>query len=183
MNHLLPILLVILSGCSTQSTADQNSQPLPTVTANKVSPTRTYWPLDHVPKQSRIVLPGSPNYCITSCLNDSAVVNPITIDTGPALDVSHNYESVLMVTKRTRLWVQARLTKELFRHNWVAQTLGLLSSLSLSRTAFTKYQAPGFRFTTRLGIPDSDIFAEAEVALVPNQGLRLVSVKMQEDAE
>lgn len=185
MNYLSFILLVV-SSCSPPTTADQNIQPLPTTKASKNSLTRTYWPLDHTPQQNQTVLPGDPNYritVVTTCLNDSAVINPITTDTGPALDVSHNYESVLTVTKGTRLLEQVHLTKELFQHNQVAQALGPLTTLALSRTAFTKYQAPEFHFTTRLGVPDSDIFAEAEVALLPNQKLRLVSVKMPRESE
>lgn len=186
MNYLPLILLVLVAGCSAPTAADQNSQPLSAIAASKNSLPCTYWPLDHSPQQSQTMLPAPLSYritVITTCLNDSAVVNPITTDTGPALDVSHNYESVLTVARGKRLLAQVSLTKELFRHNQLAQSLGSLTTLSLSRTAFTKYQAPEFRFTTRLGVPDSDIFAEAEIALLPNQELRLASVNIPKEAE
>lgn len=187
MTHYLSLaLLIIFSSCSAPPSSGQNNPPAVVNAASKPFLPRTYWPLDHATQQSRTILPGFSKYCVTvvtTCLNDSAVVNPITTDTGPALDISHNYESVLTVALGTHPVVQARLTKELFRHNQTAQTLGPLASLSLSRTAFVKYRAPEFYFTTRLGVPDSDIFAEAEVAIAPSQQLRLVSVKLPEEAE
>jgi hypothetical protein len=180
MSYLPLVLLLAVSSCSAPSITNQ---PLP----KEKSPfARTYWPLDHASQQSQTVLHGIPTYritVVTACLNDSAVVNPITTDSGPALDISHNYESVLTITKGTRLLTQARLTKELFRHDQVAHTLGPLTALVLSRTAFVKYRASEFHFTTRLGVPDSDIFAEAEIALAPGQKLRLVSTKVPEEVE
>lgn len=183
MNYPYIILLAAFSSCSALSTTDQVSQ-LPQT--SKPPLPRTFWPLDDTPQKSQTILSGPLNYCVTvvtTCLNDSAVVNSIITDAGPADDVSHNYESVLTVSQGTRLLTQTHLTKELFQHNQVAQALGPLGTLSLSRTAFVKYRAPEFYFTTRLGVPDSDIFAEAEVALAPNQQLRLVSVKLPEEAD
>jgi hypothetical protein len=95
----------------------------------------------------------------------------VTLAAGPALAVSHNYVSEFTLTYGTHVWPRARLTKALFQNNPVAQTLGPLSELVLSRTEFVRYQAPEYRFDTRLGVPDSDLFVEAEVALPPNRGL------------
>lgn len=138
---------------------------------------RTYWPLDHDVDTQDTVLPGPDHYrvrVVTTCLNDSAVVNPITENAGPALEVSHNYQSELVVTRGRLPWGKATLTKALFRDHSVA--LGPLQELSLSRTAFARYLSGEFVFTTRLGVPDSDVFAEAEVGLVPAKALRLVKV-------
>jgi hypothetical protein len=138
---------------------------------------RTYWPLDHDVAARDTVLPGPDHYrvrVVTTCLNDSAVVNPITEDAGPALDVSHNYQSELVVTRGRLPWGKATLKKDLFRGQLVG--LGPLQELSLSRTAFARYRSGEFVFTTRLGVPDSDLFAEAEVGLVPAKGLRVIRV-------
>ena len=50
---------------------------------------------------------------VTTCLNDSAVVNSIVEDAGPALDVSHNYQSELFVFRGAKPWLHYRLTKSL----------------------------------------------------------------------
>lgn len=182
-NYSLPLLLAVLFGCTAPSTSDQINQP---IRASKPPLPRTYWPLDHTAQRSQTTLPGKPGYritVVTASLNDSAVVNPVTTDAGPELDISHNYESLLTVTQGKHLLTQARLSKALFRHERVAQTLGPLTTLALSRTTFVNYRAPEFYFTTRLGVPDSDMFAEAKVALAPNQQLRVVSLKMPKESE
>jgi hypothetical protein len=132
------------------------------------------------------VVPGLPQYRVTvstTCLNDSAVINPITLETGPALDVSHNYERDILITKNGRIWQKEHLTKALFQGNAVAELLGPLPGLKLSFTSFTGYKKPDLLFYTRLGVPNSDIFVEAEVALQPGKGLRLVNVREQEPLE
>ena len=147
---------------------------------------RTYWSLDTTVQRSDTVLRERVPYhirIVTTCLNDSAVVNPITLQTGPALDVSHNYQSDLYISRGQQPWLHERLTKALFRQNALVQTLGSLQELALSRTAFLTYQHGEFRFTTCLGVPDSDIFVEAEVAVIPEQGLQVVKVQQPEDGE
>ena len=144
---------------------------------------RTYWPLDYKVQKSDTLLPGQQAYHITvatTCLNDSAVINPITLDAGPALDVSHNYISDIYIARGKQPWQHERLTKTFFQDNSIMQKFGPLHELQLSRTAFLRYQHGEFCFYTRLGIPDSDIFMEAEVALTPTKGLRVISVKPQE---
>jgi hypothetical protein len=171
-----PNLGTISSATEVASVTDSVGKGLP----------RSYWPLDLVKKQSQIRL-TKPPHClvtvITECLNDSAVVNPITLDTGPGLDISHNYESSIYIAPASHARQHERLSKAIFKYNPIAQKLGPLSTLVLSHTAFVGYQAPEFRFTTRLGVPDSDIFVEGEVALIPNQGLHLVTVHEQAGLE
>lgn len=178
------MLVAFACSCSKHESSSQRADVQHRISENKATSskalTRLYWPLDHTPQQKQTVLPGFPQYrvmVITTCLNDSAVSNPITLDTGPALDVSHNYESDLLVSKNGRPWQRARLTKAIFQGNAAAQKLGPLASLALSSTAFLAYKKPDFLFYTRLGIPDSDVFVEATVALQPDKGLRLVEVR------
>jgi hypothetical protein len=184
---LLLFLLSIVSGCPSTTTSEgsksrqiedsslssQPSQPILT---------RTYWPLDYIVQRHNTIVHELSHYRVTvttNCLNDSSVINLVTADVGTALDVSHNYESLLSVERGTVVWKQGRLTKQIFQHDSLAQKLGPLATLVLSHTSFTRYRAPNFYFTTRLGVPDSDIFIEAEVALMPNSKLRLVKVRKQ----
>jgi hypothetical protein len=189
MKRLFPILLFVLASCSAPTTPAQKASlegpPPPAAATSPAALPRTYWALDYTAQRNQPLVAGSPPCriaVVTTCLNDSAVVNPVTLAIGPGLDVSHNYASELTLTHGTHVWQRARLTKELFRTNPVAQTLGPLSELVLSRTEFVRYQAPEYRFATRLGVPDSDLFVEAEVALTPNRGLRVVSVREQEQS-
>lgn len=184
---ILPILLLITSSCSSTATpeageARRNKEfPLAPRSSRPILP-HAYWPLDYTVQRHQTTVPGPSHYrvaVVTKCLNDSAVVNQVTSDKGPALDVSHNYESILSVYREAGVWQQARLTKQLFKHDALAQKLGLLSTLALSHTAFEKYKAPDFYFVTQLGVPDSDIFIEGEIALTPNKGIRLVKVREQ----
>lgn len=125
-------------------------------------------------------LPGRDRYrvqVVTTCLNDSAVVNSIVEDAGPALDVSHNYQSELFVFRGAKPWLHYRLTKSLFAGHPATKQLGTVQEWTLSQTAFLAHRQGQFRFSTRLGIPDSDIFVEAEVAVSPTQGLQIVSVQ------
>lgn len=190
---LAPLLWFAFTACSSPSLPHATGRAPEEALATKshtVNPTplpRTYWALDTATQKSDTLLAGQPPYhirVITTCLNDSAVVNRIRLDTGPALDVSHNYVSELLISQRQQPWLHERLTKALFQQNALVQTLGPLQELALSRTAFLAYAHGQFRFTTRLGVPDSDIFVEAEVAVIPGRGVQLVQVQRPpEEAE
>jgi hypothetical protein len=176
----LSLLLLVVQGCTQCTPADRRT--LEASTAGPIPPAearRTYWPLDHEVAQWDTLLPGPDRYrvgVLTSCLNDSAVVNPITEDAGPALDVSHNYQSELTISHGRLPWAKATLTKALFRDQPVVQRLSPLHQLALSRTTFVRYRAGEFVFATRLGIPDSDLFVEAEVGFLPANGLHVIRV-------
>ncbi|GAB3738948.1 hypothetical protein GCM10027594_19320 [Hymenobacter agri] len=138
--------------------------------------------MDTTVERRDTLLPGRDHYrvrVVTACLNDSAVINAVVEEGKTVLDVSHNYRSDLLVTRNGQDWAHARLTKALFATNSVAQGLGPLHEWHLSRTAFVRRQQNDFVFYTRLSIPDSDIFVEAEVALAPPAALRVVRVREQ----
>ncbi|MBO0357058.1 DUF4738 domain-containing protein [Hymenobacter sp. BT186] len=172
------LAVVTASGCTSP---DQTSQDQLTIVQRpKATPRRMYWPLDSVVERRDTLLPGPERYrvqVVTTCLNDSAVVNHIVEDAGPALDVSHNYQSELFVFRGDKPWLHQRLTKALFADNPIAKQLGSAQEWALSRTAFVGCQQGKFRFYTRLGVPDSDVFMEAQVALSPTQGLQVISVQ------
>ncbi|MBJ6146416.1 hypothetical protein [Hymenobacter sp. BT559] len=176
---LLFLALLAVAGCTS------SNHPASELSAVSQAPVttpvlrRTYWPLDHTIDRYDTLLPGRERYrvrVVTTCLNDSAVVDSITEDAGPALAISHNYQSDLTIAQGQQLWAHAQLTKTLFKDNPVAQELGPVQEWALSRTAFRRHQQGQFVFYTRLGIPDSDIFMEAEVALSPPNRLRLLNV-------
>ncbi|AHJ95455.1 hypothetical protein [Hymenobacter swuensis] len=174
------LALITASGCTSQDQAP--SEQLGTVQRPAATPAsrRTYWPVDSAVDRRNTSLPGPERYrvqVVTTCLNDSAVVNPIVEDSGPAQDVSHNYQSELFVFRGNKPWLHQRLTKGLFVGHPVAKQLGAVQEWALSRTTFLAHRQGQFLFSTRLGIPDSDIFVEAEVAVSPTQGLRIVSVR------
>jgi hypothetical protein len=192
MKQLIASVLVMLNvfGCASPDQPGNSTNDAPAVASDTVARStalrRTYWPTDYKVEKSDTTLLGREHYkvsVVTTCLNDSAVVNPITEDAGPALDVSHNYQSDLYVARGRQPWLHERLTKALFQDNPVAKGLGPLREWALSRTSFLGYQHGQFRFYTRLGIPDSDVFVEAEVALIPTKGLHIVSVREQESTE
>ncbi|RZK34216.1 MAG: hypothetical protein EOO61_13965 [Hymenobacter sp.] len=176
---MLFLVLLAIAGCTS---SDHPASELSAVSQAPVATSvlrRTYWPLDHTIDRYDTLLPGRERYrvrVVTTCLNDSAVVDSITEDAGPALAISHNYQSDLTIAQGQQLWAHAQLTKTLFKDNPVAQELGPVQEWALSRTAFRRHQQGQFVFYTRLGIPDSDIFMEAEVALSPPNRLRLLSV-------
>ena len=121
--------MLVTWSCSAPESSERHadSKAKPISATNTPSLPRLYWPLDHAKEQSQVIVPGLARYqvkVITTCLNDSAVVNPTTLDTGPALDVSHNYVSDLFLVKDGHVWQQRRLTKALLQGNAVAQTLG-----------------------------------------------------------
>lgn len=93
--------------------------------------------------------------------------------------MSHNYQSELVIGRGRLPWGKATLTKALFKDNPVALRLGPSHEWALSRTAFVRHQRGEFVFATRLGIPDSDVFVEAEVGMVPPKGLRVIKVSQQ----
>lgn len=177
---VLSLLLLVVLGCAYCTTPNHPASEAPI--AGPTPPTavrRTYWPLDHEVAQRDTLLPGPDHYrvrVVTRCLNDSAVVNPLTEDAGLALEVSHNYQSELTISRERLPWVKATLTKALFRDQPVVQQLGPLHQWALARTTFVRYQGGEFVFATRLGVPDSDIFVDAEVGLLPAKGLRIVRV-------
>lgn len=184
------VLLLGFTACSSPSSrkeeapVKEKAQVTDRLIARPTTLPRTYWSLDTSAQQSDTLLAGSPAYhirVVTTCLNDSAVVNRIGAGSGFALDVSHNYESDLSISRGQQPWLHERLTKAHFQQDTLVQTLGSLSELALSRTTFLAYTDGAFRFATRLGVPDSDLFVEAEVAVNPEQGLRIV--KVQEPAE
>jgi|GEM_PF-3569149 len=188
MKSLLQVAcFLVVTGCSSSSESIQNSaRPADAVPIAKAPLPHLYWPLDNALQRTRTVLPGLPRYEIvvtTKCLNDSSVINRTLLDEGPALDFSHNYESEISITRQGYAWQKATLTKALFQNNPQVRSIDSLAALSLSRTAFVRYKAPAFYFSTRIGVPDSDVFAEAEVSFVPSTGLRVVSVRGQEEAE
>jgi hypothetical protein len=191
MKALLVLLLPLLAAsCSNSDNSplhfDSQAQPLNVAGIHPKPLARLYWPLDHTREQKQTLVPALPHCRVmvtTICLNDSAVVNTTTLDTGSALDIAHNYESDLSIIKNGHVWQQERLTKALFEGNATAQALGPLSELTLSFTSFTGYKKPDFLFYTRLGVPDSDVFVEAEVALQPGKGLRLANVREQTPSE
>lgn len=190
MKHLLLVVPLVLLSCSAPAPSQRiNSSNEEAAVASLATPKslrHAYWPPDYDIQRSQAIVPGPAHYRVgvaTSCLNDSAVVNPVVLDEGSALDISHNYESLLSINRGATVWQRVRLTKALFQHDPRVRTLGPLSSLVISRTAFLKYRAPAFYFTTRLGAPDSDIFLEAEVALVPNEGLQVIKIKRQVEME
>jgi hypothetical protein len=116
-------------------------------------------------------------------LNDSAVLlSPVEGETSPDRLYAHNYQSRLAVTLGTQPWANATLSKALFRNHPALKSFVPLNELALSRTAFLRRQRGEFVFYTRLGVPDSDIFLEAEVALDPAKGVRVVKVT-EPDAE
>ena len=144
------------------------------------APRRTYWPLDSAVERRDTLLPGPERYrvrVVTTSLNDSAVVNSIVEDAGLALDVSHNYQSELFVFRGEKPWLHHRLTKTPFVVHPATKQLGAEQEWALSRTEFVAHRQGKFLFYTRLGIPDSDIFVEAEVALSPAHGLQVISVR------
>jgi hypothetical protein len=172
--------LLIVLGCAHCTPADRPALEAPT--AGRTPPPalrRTYWPLDHEVAQHDTLLPGPVPYrvcVVTSCLNDSAVVNPLTEDAGPVLDVSHNYQSELLILHGRSPWAKATLTKALFQDHPAARRLSPLSQLVLGRTRFVRCRGGEFVFTTRVGVPDSDLFIDAEVGLRPPQGLRILRI-------
>lgn len=184
---VLALIVLGLAGCTTPASPDHREDSAAQVPTAAAAPLpRTYWPLDTTVEQRDTVLAGRGRYhirVVTTCLNDSAVINPITSEAGPALAVSHNYQSELYVARGQQPWLHERLTKALFQHNPIAQSLDSVQNCALSRTAFLRYQHGEFRFYTRLSIPDSDIFVEAEVALMPGKGLRLVRVRPSEGSD
>jgi hypothetical protein len=187
MRSLLKVTLFLaVTGCSSTTESTQvGALPVATRAAKAPLP-RTYWPLDSASQRTRAVLQGPPRYEVvitTKCLNDSLVVNQILLDERPVLDFSHNYESEISITRQGRTWQKATLTKALFLNNARVRSIDPLSALSLSRTAFVRYEAPAFYFTTRIGVPDSDIFAEAEVSFLPSSGFRVVSIRKQREVE
>jgi hypothetical protein len=192
MKQLIASVLVLLNvvGCASPDHTANFTDESPVVATDAVAHSsalrRTYWPTDYKVEKSDTILPGREHYqvsVVTACLNDSAVVNPLTEDARQVLDVSHNYQSDLYVARGRKPWLHERLTKALFQDNPVAKGLGPWHEWVLSRTSFLSYQHGQFRFYTRLGIPDSDIFVEAEVALIPTKGLHVVSVREQESTE
>jgi hypothetical protein len=173
------LALLAVSSCTSVDRPPLNSPVAKQALAATPVIRRTYWPLDHAIEQHDTLLAGREHYqvrVITTCLNDSAVVNPSTENGEPLLDVSHNYQSDLTVARGQQPWRHARLTKDFFQDNPVAQKLGPSQEWRLSNTEFVRHQPGQFVFYTRVGIPDSDVFVEAEVALVSPDKLRLISV-------
>jgi hypothetical protein len=173
--------LLVATACTSpdRTPQKQHTTARPVV---KPAPRRFYWPLDKAVERQDTLLPGPQRYrvqVVTACLNDSAVVNSEADDAGPLLAVSHNYQSDLFVSRGAKPWLHQRLTKALFLGHPVAQRFAPAQEWALSHTAFLAYKQGEFRFYTRLAIPDSDLFVEAEVALTPAQGVRVVSIRPQ----
>lgn len=183
---LVPFFGLLVATAYTSPDRTLQEQPTARPVA-KPAPRRFYWPLDKAVERQDTLLPGPQRYrvqVVTACLNDSAVVNSASDDAGPLLAVSHNYQSDLLVFRGTKPWLHQRLTKALFLGHPVAQRFAPTQEWALSHTAFLAYKQGEFHFYTRLAIPDSDIFVEAEVALTPTQRVRIVSIRPQtEDAE
>jgi len=180
------LALFAVSSCTSADRLPLNSPVAKQALAAAPVVRRTYWLLDHAIEQHETLLAGREHYqvrVVTSCLNDSAVVNPSTENGEPLLDISHNYQSELTVARGQQPWGHARLTKDFFTNNLLAQKLGPSQEWLLSNTAFVRHQQGQFVFYTRVGIPDSDVFMEAEVALVPPDKLRLVSVRQPAQEE
>lgn len=174
------LALLAASGCTSpdQAPVERPNSVQPPVATSR--PRRTYWPLDSVVEQRDTLLPGPERYrvrVVTTSLNDSAIVHSIVEDAGPALDVSHNYQSELLVFRGEKPWLHHRLSKKLFVSHPATKQLGAEQEWALSRTEFVAHRQGKFLFYTRLGIPESDIFVEAEVALSPAQGLQIISVR------
>ena len=184
MKQLL-LLIFALAGVFGCSSPDQSAGSAPTATHEiPVSPIqpRFYYAVDTIVEQRDTLLPGRDHYrvrVVTTCLNDSAVVNSVIEEGRTVLDVSHNYQSDLFIMRDGQVLGRARLTKTLFANDSVARGLGPLQEWILSRTVYIQRQHDEFVFYTRLGIPDSDIFVEAEVALLPPASLRIVRVREQ----
>lgn len=148
MKQLIASVLVLLNvvGCASpdHTVNATNEAPIAIDTVAHTSALRrTYWPTDYKVEKSDTILPGREHYqvsVVTACLNDSAVVNPLTEDAGQVLDVSHNYQSDLYVAHGRNPWLHERLTKALFQDNPVAKGLGPLHEWALSRTSFLGYQ-------------------------------------------
>lgn len=182
MTYSTALLLALLavSSCTSADHPPLNSPVAKQALSATPVIRRTYWPLDQAIEQHDTLLAGREHYqvrVITTCLNDSAVINPSTENGEPLLDVSHNYQSDLTITRSQQAWGHARLTKDFFKDNLLVRKLGPSQEWMLSNTAFVQQQPRQFVFYTRVGIPDSDVFVEAQVALIPPDKLRLVSVR------
>ncbi|NVO32884.1 hypothetical protein [Hymenobacter lapidiphilus] len=183
MKQAVLFLLVVL-GCARCASPDPATSEAPAVPLPPApSSSSTYWPVDPEIDQRDTLLPGPDRYrvrVVTTCLNDSAVLlSPVEGDTSPERLYAHNYHSKLVITRAGHPWANATLSKTLFRNHPVLQGFVPLPELALSRTAYLRRQRGEFVFYTRLGVPDSDIFVEAEVALNPATGLRVVQVMEQ----
>lgn len=187
------VLLAILMSCSDNSESNPglnvkqsatNTQSIPP-TYSSATKRKEYWAVDTLVESSDTILNLAHQYRISvvnRCLNDSAVVNIENNDIGPIQQISHNYQSVIEVTRDGSPWVRQVVTKEIFNQSKEARKLGSLREVSISRTAFQRYESGKFVFYTRLGVPDSDIFVEAELTVAPNQEVRIMKV-WQEQSE
>ena len=183
MKQAVLFFLVVLGCARCTSPGPPASDAPSTQLPSAPSPPSTYWPLDLEVDQRDTLLPGLDRYqvrVVTTCLNDSAVLlSPVGGETAPNRLYAHNYQSKLVITRGTQPWANATFTKALFRDYPVVQSFVPLNELALSRTAFLRRRRGGFVFYTRLGVPDSDIFVEAEVTLDPAKGVRVVKVTEQ----